>query len=62
MTAQKVWNQKIVTEVTAFDKFYVAEDYHQEYYANNPYQPYCMMVVAPKVSKFRKHFMEMLKK
>lgn len=62
LTEQKVWNNKIVTEVTPFDKFYVAEDYHQEYFANNPYQPYCMMVVAPKVIKFRKHFMEMLKK
>lgn len=62
LTEQKVWDHKIVTEVTPFEKFYVAEDYHQEYFANNPYQPYCMMVVAPKVIKFRKHFMEMLKK
>ena len=62
LTAQKIWSQPIVTELTAFDKFYIAEDYHQEYYANNPHQPYCMMVVAPKVTKFRKHFMEMLKK
>ena len=61
LTAQHVWPNKIVTEVTAFDKFYVAEDYHQEYFANNPMQPYCMMVVAPKVIKFRKHFMEQLK-
>jgi len=62
LTDQHVWNHPIVTEVTAFDKFYVAEDYHQEYYANNPYQPYCMMVVAPKVTKFRKHFLDRLKK
>lgn len=62
LTEQKVWNNKIVTEVTPFEKFYVAEDYHQEYFSNNPYQPYCMMVVAPKVIKFRKHFLEMLKK
>ncbi len=62
LNAQKIWNQKIVTELTPFDKFYVAEDYHQEYYANNPFQPYCMMVVAPKVIKFRKHFLGMLKK
>lgn len=59
---QHIWDKQIVTEVTLFDKFYVAEDYHQEYFVNNPYQPYCMAVVAPKVSKFRKHFMEMLKK
>ncbi len=62
LNGQHVWDRPIVTEVTAFDKFYMAEDYHQEYYANNPYQPYCMMVVAPKVSKFRKHFLELLKK
>jgi peptide-methionine (S)-S-oxide reductase len=62
LTEQKVWDHKIVTEVTPFEKFYVAEDYHQEYFAHNPYQPYCMMVVAPKVTKFRKHFFEMLKK
>ena len=59
---QKLWNKPIVTEVTKFDTFYVAEDYHQEYFANNPYQPYCMAIVAPKVAKFRKHFMERLKK
>jgi peptide-methionine (S)-S-oxide reductase len=62
LTAQKLWPNPIVTEVAAFDKFYMAEDYHQEYFANNPFQPYCMVVVAPKVSKFRKHFLEMLKK
>ena len=59
---QDLWGRTIVTEVTPFDKFYKAEDYHQEYFANNPYQPYCMAVVAPKVSKFRKHFLELLKK
>jgi peptide-methionine (S)-S-oxide reductase len=62
LNAQKIWDNPIVTEVTPFDKFYVAEDYHQEYFARNPYQPYCQVVVAPKVSKFRKHFLEMLKK
>ncbi len=59
---QHIWDRPIVTDVVPFEKFYVAEDYHQEYYANNPYQPYCMAIVAPKVAKFRKHFMEMLKK
>ncbi|HET9912994.1 MAG TPA: peptide-methionine (S)-S-oxide reductase MsrA [Anaerolineales bacterium] len=62
LNAQKIWDNPIVTEVTKFDKFYMAEDYHQEYFAKNPYQPYCQVVVAPKVSKFRKHFLEMLKK
>ena len=50
------WTNPIVTEVAAFEKFYVAEDYHQEYFANNPNQPYCAAVVAPKVQKFRKKF------
>lgn len=62
LNSQHIWDHPIVTEVTRLDKFYMAEDYHQEYFANNPYQPYCMAVVAPKVSKFRKHFLEMLKK
>src|SRR6266498_4837476 len=62
LTAQKLWDRLIVTDVTKLDKFYMAEDYHQEYFARNPYQPYCQAVVAPKVSKFRKHFLEMLKK
>jgi len=62
LNTQKIWDRPIVTEVTKLDKFYMAEDYHQEYFANNPYQPYCMAVVSPKVSKFRKHFIEMLKK
>jgi peptide-methionine (S)-S-oxide reductase len=59
---QKIWDDPIVTEVTQFDQFYMAENYHQEYFARNPYQPYCMAVVAPKVAKFRKHFLGMLKK
>ena len=62
LNAQKLWDNPIVTEVTKFDKFYMAEDYHQEYFAKNPYQPYCQVIVAPKVAKFRKHFLEMLKK
>jgi peptide-methionine (S)-S-oxide reductase len=62
LNGQDIWGRPIVTQVEKLDKFYVAEDYHQEYYARNPYQPYCMAVVAPKVSKFRKHFLELLKK
>ena len=56
-----VWKDPIVTEVTAFDTFYQAEDYHQEYFEHNPYQPYCQVVIAPKVTKFRKQFTERLK-
>lgn len=62
LNAQQIWDRPIVTEVTKLDKFYVAEDYHQEYFARNTFQPYCQAVVAPKVAKFRKHFLELLKK
>jgi peptide-methionine (S)-S-oxide reductase len=56
LTAQKAFSDQIVTEVTPAQTFYVAEGYHQEYFANNSYQPYCQFVVAPKVAKFRKIF------
>lgn len=56
-----IWEDPIVTEVTEFTNFYPAEDYHQEYFANNPTQPYCAAVVAPKVMKFRKMFLDRLK-
>jgi peptide-methionine (S)-S-oxide reductase len=62
LTESRLWPNPIVTELAPFEKFFVAEDYHQEYFANNPYQPYCMAVVAPKVMKFRKHFVDRLKK
>ena len=62
VTAEKVYSDTIVTEVTAASTFYVAENYHQEYFARNPGQPYCMFVVAPKMSKFRKKFVARLKK
>lgn len=57
-----IYDNPIVTEVTEFTNFYPAEDYHQEYFANNPNQPYCAGVVAPKVAKFRKNFIDKLKK
>lgn len=59
---EKIWNDPIVTEITAFANFYKAEDYHQEYFANNPNEGYCRMVVAPKVAKFEKLFEDYLKK
>ena len=62
VTAEGVYDNPIVTEVTPFDKFYIAENYHQEYFANNPTQPYCAAVVAPKVAKFRQKFVNRLKK
>jgi peptide-methionine (S)-S-oxide reductase len=62
LNAAKLWSGPIVTEVTPASTFYVAEDYHQEYFARNPAQPYCMFVVAPKVIKFRKEFLAKHKK
>ncbi|HNK62577.1 MAG TPA: peptide-methionine (S)-S-oxide reductase MsrA [Anaerolineales bacterium] len=62
LEAHKIWGNPIVTEVEPIQDFYIAEDYHQEYFVNNPNQPYCMAVVAPKVSKFRKHFLDLWKK
>jgi peptide methionine sulfoxide reductase MsrA len=56
-----VWARPIVTEVTRFTQFYKAEDYHQEYYKNNQRQPYCRAVITPKVTKFRKVYLEKLK-
>lgn len=62
LETKKIWGNPIVTTLEMMDTFYIAENYHQEYFANNPYQPYCMAVVAPKVVKFRKKYLEMLKK
>jgi peptide-methionine (S)-S-oxide reductase len=61
ITDEGVYDDPIVTEVTALDKFWPAEDYHQEYFANNPNQPYCQAVVSPKVRKFRAKFADRLK-
>lgn len=61
LTAEKLFGDPIVTEVTPAEAFYIAEPYHQEYFARNPTQGYCAFVVAPKVNKFRKHFLEKLK-
>ncbi|HEX3053246.1 MAG TPA: peptide-methionine (S)-S-oxide reductase MsrA [Aggregatilineaceae bacterium] len=57
----KIWDDPIVTEVTPLDVFYQAEDYHQAYFQNNPDQGYCRVVIAPKVAKFRKQYLEQLK-
>ncbi len=61
LNKQGAFDTPIVTEVTAFDRFYEAENYHQDYFANNPNQPYCRMVVNPKVKKFKKMFEDKLK-
>ncbi len=62
VTEEGVYDNAIVTEVAPFKKFFTAEGYHQEYFANNPNQPYCAAVVAPKVAKFRKKFVDRLKR
>ena len=62
LTAARLWDRPIVTEVAAFQAFYSAEEYHQEYFRRNPVQPYCQAVVAPKVAKFRKQYIQRLKK
>ena len=60
--AEGIWGAPAVTEVSPASTFYEAEKYHQEYFARNPAQSYCMFVVAPKVQKFRKKFADRLKK
>ncbi len=60
--AEKIWRDPLVTELTPYTAFYKAEDYHQDYYANNPDAPYCTYVISPKVEKFRKTHREWLRK
>lgn len=59
---ERVWDRPIVTQISAAQTFYPAEDYHQEYYVNNPDQGYCRIVIAPKVAKFRNKFLARLKR
>jgi peptide-methionine (S)-S-oxide reductase len=61
LESSKTWNSPIVTAVVPFDKFYPAEDYHQDYYEHNSGQPYCRVVINPKLSKFRSHYRDKLK-
>ena len=61
LNAAGVWGKPLVTEVAPLERFYRAEDYHQEYFRTNPGQGYCQAVVAPKVAKFRKQFAAKLK-
>jgi peptide-methionine (S)-S-oxide reductase len=62
LSKAKLWNKPIVTEIAGAEPFYPAERYHQEYFARNGRQPYCQMVVAPKVAKFRKEYIDRLKR
>lgn len=58
---QPIWDDPIVTEVVPLERFYPAEDYHQNYFENNPNQPYCRAVVAPKVAKVRQKYLQRLR-
>lgn len=58
---EKLWDNKIVTEVSPLTKFFIAEDYHQEYFKLNGHAPYCQFVISPKLTKFRKEFKDKLK-
>ena len=59
--ASGLWDDPIVTAIEPLEDFYVAENYHQDYFANNPNQPYCSAVIKPKLDKFRKEFKHKLK-
>lgn len=61
LNSEKIWDQPIVTEISAFKAFYMAEAYHQNYYNNNPAQGYCQFVIVPKLEKFKKIFSEIQK-
>lgn len=61
LNKENVFNKPVVTQITAFDTFYKAENYHQNYYANNSTQGYCQIVIVPKLEKFRKIFKDKLK-
>ena len=58
---ESAFKNPIVTEITAYENFYIAEDYHQDYFLNNASQPYCSVVIGPKVKKFRKKHGDMIK-
>jgi peptide-methionine (S)-S-oxide reductase len=62
LDSARLWSGPIITQVVPFRVFYKAEDYHQEFFKRNPIQPYCQIVIAPKVSKFRKQYIDRLKR
>ncbi len=59
--SDRIWMAPLVTEITPATPFYLAEDYHQAYFKNNPAQPYCLAVISPKVAKFQKHYLSKIK-
>jgi len=62
LNSEHVWDGSIITELKPFEEFYPAEAHHQEYFKKNPNQSYCRVVIAPKVTKFRKKFLDKLRK
>ncbi len=62
LESAKIWDRPIQTEIVPFEKFWPAEDYHQNYYSNNPNQGYCRLVITPKIEKFQKVFQDRLKR
>lgn len=61
ITEEQIWDEPLVTEVVEINNYYQAEDYHQDYFSNNPQNQYCNMVVAPKLAKFKQKFASRLK-
>jgi len=61
LNASHLWPDPVVTAVEPATKFFIAEDYHQEYFTNNPSQPYCQLVISPKVRKFQQKFAARMK-
>ena len=61
LTADKIFDDAIVTQIQPLDKFYEAENYHHDYYEKNKGKPYCMLVINPKLEKFKKHYSQLMK-
>ena len=62
LNGAKIWDAPIVTQIEPFKVFYKAEDPHKDYFKHHPEQPYCQLIIAPKIAKLRKHFSDKLKK
>ena len=62
VTEEKLWDNPIVTVLEPLREFYIAEEYHQDYYKKNPLNPYCFMVIRPKIAKLRKEYLDFLKR
>ena len=61
LTAEKVYNSKIVTQIKPLEKFYGAEDYHRNYFERNKDKPYCQVIINPKLQKFKQHYAKLMK-